>query len=51
MKVYKGFNIYQAGRNSSGIKWYCFTENGRLIADTLCGMKELINDFIKENKQ
>lgn len=43
MYTYKGFNIFKSDFNASGIKWYCRTNSGILRADTLAGMRKLIN--------
>jgi hypothetical protein len=45
MWIYKGFYIYPASRNSSGIRWYCLSgRGGYLRADTKAGIRELINE-------
>lgn len=44
LKTYKGYSIYQCERNSSGMKYYCHGANGYLRADTLAGIKQLINE-------
>lgn len=51
MWTYKGFDVFPADRNSSGIRWYCRTGSGEgiLRADSKDGMKELINEFIKKH--
>lgn len=36
--------ISRASVNASGIRWECFTENGRIRADTLAGMKQMIKE-------
>lgn len=46
MWTYKGFDIFQADRNSSGIRWYVRTEQGILRSDTKQGMKALINELL-----
>lgn len=42
-RTYKGVNIYPASPNNSGIRWYAHGKAGFLRADTLQGMRELIN--------
>jgi len=49
MKNYKGYIIHKSDYNSSGMRWECFGNNGRLRADTLAGLKELINSELKGN--
>jgi hypothetical protein len=45
MWIYKGFYIYPASQNSSGIRWYCLSgRGGYLRADTKAGIRELINE-------
>ncbi len=43
MKSYRGILIHKAGSNSSGIRWTAFTQNGIVRADTLKGIKMLID--------
>ena len=49
--TYKGFYISRADRNSSGIKWECFTNAGRLRSDTKEGIKQLINSLLTYGRQ
>lgn len=51
MWTYKGYSISRADRNSSGIKWECFTNDGRLRSDTKEGMKQLINSLLTKGRQ
>jgi hypothetical protein len=46
IRQYMGTNIYRAGMNGSGIRWYAHGDGGFLRADTLTGIKQLI----KKNK-
>lgn len=46
MWTYKGFDIFQADHNSSGIKWVTSTQWGRLRADSKQSMKQLINRYL-----
>lgn len=46
MWTYKGVNVYQAGRNSSGIRWHALGNGSYLRSDTKQGMRELINDML-----
>ena len=46
IRSYMGTNIYRAGMNGSGIRWYANAGTGGLRADTLAGIKQLI----KKNK-
>jgi hypothetical protein len=41
--TYRGYSIYIAGTNSSGIRYYTMPQNYR--ADTLAGLKQLIKDM------
>ena len=48
MRTYKGYTIERCGINSSGMRWYTSSINGGYLkADTLAGVKELINDDIR----
>lgn len=47
--TYKGINVYPADRNSSGIRWTALGPNGRLRADTMQGMKQLITEALARN--
>jgi len=47
MKIYKGYIIHKSDYNSSGMRWESFGNNGRLRADTLTGLKDLINLELK----
>ena len=60
MRTYKNYDIFDADPNASGIRYYCrFQEYDRynhiepitLKADTLQGIKNLINQRIEKNKQ
>ena len=44
MITYKGYDIFRAGINSSGIRYYVRTRAGILRADTLAGIRKLINE-------
>ncbi len=45
--TYKGTNIWPAGRNSSGIRWYARIPGvPTLRADTKQSMRELINHYV-----
>jgi hypothetical protein len=49
---YKGFDIFPADRNSSGIRWYTRVDYGPLAvlrADTKAGMREIIRDYLAKN--
>jgi len=39
---YKSLFIHHASKNSSGIKYYCYTSEGIKLGDTLQGIKKLI---------
>ena len=43
-RTYRGVNIYPAGPNTSGIRWYAHGSAGFLRADTLAGIKQLIRE-------
>lgn len=47
MRIYKGYIIERCGINSSGMRWTALGANGYLKADTLTGIKELINEDIR----
>ena len=47
MRTYKGYIIDRCGINSSGMRWTTLGTNGYLKADTLAGIKELINEDIR----
>ena len=49
MRIYKGYIIERCGINSSGMRWTTLGTNGYLKADTLAGVKELINEDIRRN--
>ena len=49
VRTYKGYDIFPCERNASGMKYYCLGINGILRADTLAGIKQLINED-KESK-
>lgn len=52
MWTYKGFNIYPAERNSSGIRWYCYDGSGICKkAETKEGMRSLINENLDKSKR
>lgn len=40
--TYYGINIWHADRNSSGIRYEAMTRHGKMRADTLRGIRELI---------
>lgn len=40
---YKDYIIHQAERNSGGIRYYAYSNYGILRADTLTGIKRLLN--------
>lgn len=42
MITYRGYDIFKSDDNTSGIKYYTRTHNGILRADTLDGIKRLI---------
>lgn len=44
VRRYMGINIYRVGINSSGMRWTANAGNGRLLADTLVGIKQLIKE-------
>ncbi len=48
--TYKGLDVFPADRNSSGINWYSRTGSGEgvLRSDTKDGMKQLINEYVRE---
>lgn len=48
MRSYMGINIYPAGPNSSGMRWWALGPTGQLRADTLEGIKNLIKEAWKE---
>lgn len=49
--VYKGFNVYPAELNSSGIRWYAFSGLGAVLkADTKQGMRRLITEIKGKSK-
>lgn len=43
---YRGFNVYPASTNASGIRWYCRTSQGILRADSKASMRLLIKDYL-----
>lgn len=43
--THRGVTIFPAGPNSSGIRWSALSPWGALKADTLAGMKQMINDY------
>ncbi len=47
MKRYKGYDIFKHDSNSSGMRWYAYGKHGKLRADTLAGIKALINSEVK----
>lgn len=49
MRTYKGYIIDRCGINSSGMRWAALGTYGYLKADTLAGLKELINEDIRRN--
>ncbi len=47
MWQYKGYFVYPAARNASGIRWYCLSSRGGYLrADTKAGIRELISQEI-----
>ena len=51
MRTYKGYIIERCGINSSGMRWYTSSMmGGYLKADTLAGIKELINEDIRNSR-
>ena len=42
---YKGHYIWRASTNSSGIKYFSFTNSGTVRAGTLQGIKKLITEY------
>lgn len=51
IRTYKNFTIYPCEYNASGMRYYAHTNNGTLRADTLQGIKNLINNhLLKESK-
>ena len=50
MRIYKGYIIERCGINSSGMRWTTLGANGYLKADTLAGIKELINEDIRNSR-
>lgn len=48
-RQYKGHTIWRATTNSAGIKYYAYTNNGTLRADTLQGIKNLIKKYHATN--
>ena len=50
MRIYKGYIIDRCGINSSGMRWTTLCTNGYLKADTLAGIKELINEDIRNSR-
>ena len=50
MRTSKGYIIERCGVNSSGMKWATLGTNGYLKADTLAGIKELINEDIRNSR-
>ena len=51
MRTYKGYIIERCGVNSSGMKWATLGTDGYLKADTLAGIKELINEDIRNSRR
>lgn len=46
--TYKGVDIYSMNRNSSGLRYYAYAlRGGKLRADTLAGIKQLIKEDLK----
>lgn len=43
MREYKGCTIFPAEKNTSGIKYYCRKDGNILRADSLIGIKRLID--------
>lgn len=46
-RIYKTYMIHDCSPNSSGMKYFAFGNKGTLRADTLKGIKQLINKDIK----
>ncbi len=46
--TYKGVNVYPAGLNASGIRWWAL--NGQLRADTKESMRQLINKELRKER-
>ncbi len=46
--TYKGFTVWPAARNSSGIRWYAMfiPGIGTVRADTKQGIRQLINEYV-----
>ena len=42
IRTYKGVNIYPCGINSSGMRYYAYIDSGRIMSDTLAGIKQII---------
>lgn len=47
VRTYRGYNIWPAGPNTSGMRWTATVGGQNLRADTLDGIKELIREEIK----
>jgi hypothetical protein len=48
IKVYKGYEIYPHDYNGMGMRYYAYsTHGGKLRADTLRGIKELITEELE----
>jgi len=43
MATYKGVIVHRCDTNSSGMKYYAYTDKGVVKSDTLRGVKKLIN--------
>jgi len=50
IKTYKGVDIFNADSNSTGIKYYARYNGETLRADTLQGIKNLIDNAILEHE-
>ena len=48
MKKYKDHDIFTCDKNASGMKYYTRTSKGILRADTLQGIKILINEELTQ---
>lgn len=44
--AYRGVDIYPADRNGSGMRYWALTAKGRLMADTMDGMRRLIREAL-----
>jgi hypothetical protein len=49
MWTYKGLDVYPAGLNGSGIRWYARSPWGILRADSKASMRELVTETMTRN--